>query len=145
MTVKENITLYKCDFCKKELKRRHAMETHEERCSGNPVNYRPCLGCQHLERKEIQYYAGVDDDYSGEPVYRKGKAFFCAKKNKLLLHPKTEYFNWRFNIKYVTFNGEHEVEQDDMPKQCEIFDSESDDFKVEIDAYNKTFTNPFNP
>ncbi len=120
MTVKNNVTIYKCEFCKKELKRKHAMVTHELRCSGNPINKRPCLYCQHLDRKEISYYSGVDDFFSGEPIYRNGKAFYCKAKDILILHPKTQYLNNRFNLVSVELDGE-EVEQEEMPTYCETF------------------------
>jgi hypothetical protein len=102
------------------LKRKHAMEAHEERCYANPVNDRPCLHCKNLERKEIEYYSGFDDYMTGEPTYRKGNAFYCTAKNILLLHPKTEYLNNRFNLNYVIVDNK-ETEQQQMPLSCEIF------------------------
>lgn len=121
MKVLENITIYKCDFCKKELKRKHAMATHEERCNCNPVNDRPCLNCPKMERKEIEFETNYQDYHSGESVMRKGMAFFCTAKNIFLLHPKVKYLQDGENLKWV-YEKDEEVEQFDMPTQCDIFD-----------------------
>lgn len=118
----ENVTLYKCDFCKKELKRKHAMTNHEIRCNCNPINQRPCLdGCIYAELKEIQYEAGFDDYNTGEPVMKTGTTFFCSLKKQLMLHPKLEY---RENGKYLknVYQNDEEVEQDWMPKECSSYE-----------------------
>ena len=49
MIVKTNITLYYCEFCKKELKRKHAMVNHESKCRNNPTNYQPCFNCKYFQ------------------------------------------------------------------------------------------------
>jgi len=118
----ENVTLYKCDFCKKELKRKHAMINHEIRCNNNPVNNRPCLNCCiHSELKEIQYEAGYDDYNTGESVMKTGTTFFCSLKKQLMLHPKLEY---KENGKYLknVYQNDEEVEQDWMPKECSSYE-----------------------
>jgi len=118
----ENVTLYKCDFCKKELKRKHAMINHEIRCNNNPVNNRPCLNCCiHSELKEIQYEAGYDDYNTGESVMKTGTTFFCLLKKQLMLHPKLEY---KENGKYLknVYQNDEEVEQDWMPKECSSYE-----------------------
>jgi len=118
----ENVTLYKCDFCKKELKRKHAMVNHEIRCNNNPVNNRPCLNCCiHSELKEIQYEVGYDDYNTGESVMKTGKTFFCSLKKQLMLHPKLEY---KENGKYLknVYQNNEEVEQDWMPKECGFYE-----------------------
>lgn len=124
MQIKENITLYKCDFCKKELKRKHAMEIHENQCNSNPINQRPCLsGCSHLGQRDIEYYTGTDNYQSGEPNYRKGLAFYCELKDKFMLHPKLEYKDNVENLQTVYFENK-EVEQEWMPKKCGEFNGE---------------------
>lgn len=116
----ENVTLYKCDFCKKEVKRKHAMFNHELKCAGNPLNHRPCLnGCIHLIRKEIEYEIGTD--YRGETHYRKVEGFYCNLKNQFLLHPKLEYREDGKCLKHICYHNEEEIEQDWMPKNCEDF------------------------
>lgn len=120
MKIIENVTIYKCDFCKKELKRKHAMISHEKKCMNNPDNFRPCLhNCNFLERKSIEYEVG--DDYHGEPVYRKAETFFCSLKNQLMLHPKLEYREDGEYLKYVV-QDDKQVEQDWMPKSCIEFE-----------------------
>lgn len=115
----ENVTIYKCDFCKKELKRKHAMEKHEIRCNKNPVNDRPCLnGCKHLEQKEVSWESGTQNYMTGESNYNYGKAFFCGLHKKFILHPKVEN---EVGLKWVYVSDE-ETEQEPMPKECESFD-----------------------
>lgn len=111
MKVLENITIYKCDFCKKELKRKHAMVRHEERCSGNPVNQRPCLNCQHFEMVAVEYVKHGYDQFG------KSKTGHCMLKDILMPHPKTEYSQSEDNIDYVYLNDK-ETEQVKMPKNC---------------------------
>lgn len=118
MIVKQNVTLYKCEFCNKELKRKHAMENHELSCSGNPINHRACLnGCNYLERVSIEYDTGRLEYGDGEPIFRDGQAFVCTKLNKLLLHPKVEGESL---LRYVYLNKQ-ETEQHDMPKECQHY------------------------
>ena len=84
----ENVTLYKCDFCKKELKRKHAMVNHEKKCNCNPINFRACTsGCIYLEREEIDIDYEVGYDYeNGETQYesKKVNAFKCTKFDKIM-------------------------------------------------------------
>ncbi len=73
-------TIYSCDFCKKRLIRKQAMEKHEEFCFMNPVNTPACQGCEFIKeiKKEIYYYTG-----RGEET-RTAKAFHCIKLDKEL-------------------------------------------------------------
>jgi len=124
MIVKENMSVYICAFCKKKkLFRKDAMDRHEERCYLNPDNFRPCLNCQHLEQKEIEFYTGIDEYYGAEPIYAKANTFFCKAKDILLLHPKTAYLRGRKNLDHVYLNDK-ETQQFEMPLQCDVFDSD---------------------
>ena len=123
MKIIENITLYKCDFCGKELKRKYAMINHELKCNNNPINNRPCLsGCKHLDTRDINWDIGKDDYITGEPTYHNGKAFYCALHKKFILHPKVEN---EIGLKFVFDSEYKEVEQEPMPKECNYF---NDDF-----------------
>jgi hypothetical protein len=140
MKVIENVTIYKCDFCNKQLMRKFAMVRHEERCSANPKNDRPCLGCRHLETKEIEFDTGISTYHGCEPIYRKAKTFYCIAKNILLLHPKTKYLEGRENLSCVLLDNE-ETEQFEMPTQCDVFDREAIENNREINEYNNLFLN----
>lgn len=115
----ENVTLYKCDFCKKELKRKHAMAKHENECYNNPENWRPCFnGCQHLESKndgsiEIHYVAGGHHEtrHENTPNY-----FYCNKKQIKIYTPQAE-FRGLLKDYPDTFD-----DQEPMPKECDDFD-----------------------
>lgn len=125
----ENITIYKCDFCKKELKRKHAMVNHETQCNFNPINLRPCLnGCKHLERKPVILDIGIDDYYSGEPTTRTYNGFYCSLKEIYLLHQKIEHKN-EFIKSEVTYDEkDNEISQESMPKECNKYNDNPFEF-----------------
>jgi|ERR1044072_2730758 hypothetical protein len=112
MRVKQNVTLYYCDHCKKKLIRKGAMEHHEKYCPANPANRRACEGCEHLEETTVDLEYG-DDYYTNEPVIKQAKAFRCTKLDKMLYPIKAEQrrlperFPWTFQ------------NQEPMPKICE--------------------------
>lgn len=120
----ENVTIYKCDFCKKELKRKHAMANHEEKCNNNPDNNRICFnGCQHLERKPIILDIGIDNYHTGEPEQRSYNGFYCAMKKQYLIPPFIENKDGKnTNAKYGYDSKGDEVEQEFMPKECDKYD-----------------------
>jgi len=113
----ENITIYKCDFCNKELKRKYAMINHELKCNRNPQNFRPCYYCEHLESKndgsiEIHYVAGGNFETRHEP---QPNYFFCNKKQIRIYSPQAE-FKGLLETYPETFE-----EQEPMPKKCDVF------------------------
>lgn len=120
----ENVTIYKCDFCKKELKRKHAMANHELKCNCNPVNFRPCLNnCKYLERKPVILGIGREDYGSGEEITKEYSGFYCSLKNEYLIHPKAEHKNPYIKSE-VTFNDkDEEITQISMPKECAEFNN----------------------
>lgn len=123
MKIIENITIYKCDFCKKELKRKHAMANHEIKCNNNPDNYRICFNnCQHLERKPITLDIGIDNYISGEPEQRTYNGFYCKLKEQYLIPAVVQNKDGGINAKYGYNEKGDEVEQEFMPKECHLFD-----------------------
>lgn len=116
----ENVTIYKCDFCKKELKRKHAMINHELKCSRNPLNFRACMnGCAFLEREVIDVDFLVGYDYeNGETDYytRQINAFKCTKFDKIMYPYSIEKSN------ALTSYPETFEYQEPMPKECESFE-----------------------
>lgn len=117
MKIIQNVTVYKCDFCRKKLFREHAMKNHEKICGANPVNNRPCLGCPLLMTKDIEYDVG--DDCNGDPITVKGTAFYCEAKEEFLLHPKVNLRKDGEGLRWVWFEGA-EVKQENMPSSCDI-------------------------
>ena len=113
MEVKQNITVYVCDFCKKKSFRKHSMVKHEEFCSSNPKNFKACSGCTYLKEIEILYYVPrYDNDGDIYDEERKTKGFECTKLDKTLYPLKVEKL--KLNEKYPeTFE-----EQEPMPKEC---------------------------
>lgn len=109
----ENVTIYKCDFCSKELKRKHAMEKHEDLCNNNPKNFKACSGCKHLEKILIDAHWLV-----GNPDYvdntKQVNVFKCNKLDKLMFPFSIE--KRKLHEKYETFE-----EQEPMPNQCDSF------------------------
>lgn len=119
MKVVENVTIYKCDFCKKEMKRKHAMEKHESECNCNPINLRPCLDfCQFLERRPVILGTGKLDYLTGEESTREYTGFYCSLKQQYLIHPKAVYKNPHIKGEVVYNENDEEITQEFMPKEC---------------------------
>lgn len=120
----ENVTIYKCDFCKKELKRKWSMELHEKLCNNNPVNHKKCLNCVHLnsEEMDVEFLQGYDY-HDGEPDYRTQsvKVLKCDKLDKLM-------FPWAIEKKELHLKHPITFEdQEPMPKECDSFSDNYDD------------------
>lgn len=114
MTIKENVTLYKCGYCKKTMQRKHAMERHEKYCYARAENQSICNGCIHLEEIKVQYTHYMADEYDNE-IIKTTKGFHCKKLDKLMYHIGAE----RKGLvqKYPeTFEG-----RERMPSFCESF------------------------
>ena len=60
MKITLNHTLYHCDFCKKKLFRKHAMEKHEKACGANPENKHPCHTCSFFAGKPTYKCTALD-------------------------------------------------------------------------------------
>jgi len=124
MKIIENVTIYKCDFCKKELKRKYAMEKHEIQCNNNPINLRPCLNnCKYLIRKPVILGIGREDYDTGEEVTKEYNGFFCELKNIYLLHPKAEYRNEFIKSEPTYDKEDNDIFQESMPKECKEFET----------------------
>lgn len=114
----ENVTLYKCDFCKKELKRKHAMENHEKKCSNNPINSKACYSCVFLEeaKTNVSWVRHYDHGEGTSYFEKEVKCFKCTKLDKLMYSANIE--KGSALIRYPeTFEN-----QEAMPKECEDFD-----------------------
>jgi hypothetical protein len=115
----ENVTLYKCDFCKKELKRKHSMVLHETICLNNPINHKACMsGCKHLDviEKNVWFETGYDPDYGSEGEERKVTVFQCNKIGKLM---------YPFSIERKDLPNRYPStfeDQEPMPKKCDSFE-----------------------
>lgn len=115
----ENITIYKCDFCKKELKRKHAMEKHEKECLNNPINHRACILCTYLvkEKKNVWFEnTAYHPDYGNEEgEYREVDVLKCDKLKKFMYPYSIEK---RDIVERYPSTFE---DQEPMPKQCDDF------------------------
>jgi len=123
MNTKENVTVYKCDFCSKKLFVKKAMENHEKGCSKNPINQKPCHFCEHLStiEKEV-WFENVHyhpDHGNSEGDRKKVKVFKCDKLDKLMFPYSIEK-----NKRHIVFPSTYE-EQEPMPNRCSYF---SDNF-----------------
>ena len=122
MKVKENVTIYQCEFCKRKMFVKHAMEKHEKWCNSNPENFRACSGCQHLEEVEVKYSYSVptlDGNlaviFDGSTAEGKTTGFRCKKLDKCLYPFKVEKLG--LPDKYPeTFE-----DKEPMPKTCEHY------------------------
>jgi len=115
------VTLFKCDFCSKELKRKHAMISHEKNCGRNPNNHKACFnGCKHLVQVEEMIWfdnPGYHPDYNDdEGERRKVKVFKCELLEKLM---------YPFNIEKRGLPEKYPStyeDQEPMPKNCDKFE-----------------------
>lgn len=78
MTIKENVTVYICDHCKKKLFTKRAMVTHEFGCTYNPANFAACIDCQFCKEVEKEYSDPNDYDHDSDGV-KQTKGFQCTK------------------------------------------------------------------
>lgn len=100
-------SVYYCDYCKKYFLRKDACTRHEVICSENPDNFRACFDCDHLTKKETDYYY---DTFQGQDS-RKVFLFFCPKINAYLYPPKVQK-----NKKWFELGDEDNIP---MRKECE--------------------------
>lgn len=128
MKVKNNVTVYQCDFCNKKLFRKNAMVNHEIKCSKNPKNIRACFDCVHCEVVNILFESDVQTYNDDDDTLIESKTFKCNKKNIFMFPPKLEY---RENgvPSYVEYKGD-EIMQEKMPLICEVKDSQTELFKI---------------
>ncbi len=113
----ENVTIYKCDFCKKELKRKHAMSKHENLCNCNPVNFKACTnGCVFLEKEKVTLHFEVGHSEDGVEYSEQEKEVFKCTKFDKLMYPFSIERRDLPNKYPSTFE-----EQEAMPKECDSF------------------------
>lgn len=108
MIIKENITVYICQHCKKRYFKKYACEKHEVACYSNPENFRACTGCDHLD--EIKNKVPFDT-FDGES-FRTFKSFRCKVFDKILYPFKVEA---KGLVEKYPFSFE---DQEPMPKKC---------------------------
>lgn len=110
MIIKENITLYKCEYCGKALFRRKMMEKHEDLCNNNPKNFKACMDCKFLEKVQVDvHWLDGHPDYNANE--RKVEAFKCNKLDKLMFPFSIE--RKKLHEKYDTY-----ADQERMPNAC---------------------------
>lgn len=112
----ENVTIYKCDFCKKELKRKHAMVNHEIICYHNPINKKACYGCAYLTKKKVfvSFEKHYNPEYGTDYVDEEKEVFQCTKFGKLM-------FPWSIERKGLQNIWSTFEDQEAMPKSCDGF------------------------
>lgn len=118
-----NQTRYKCEYCKKNYIRKHAVIAHEHLCFKNPENKRACFSCEHLEKKTVEIF---HDDFRGGDVVQNVSIFHCSKLNHFLYPPKVEHKKNAFET--------DEIDNLPMKKECEFF-------KEEVSTFDDIFKN----
>lgn len=101
--------VYYCDFCNKHGLHKGHMTRHEQLCTRNPENKRPCFNCVHLDLKTATAVEFLGDDTNISKV----KVFFCSKLKSFLHTPKNEAKGNRFELE--------EGNNNPMPKECDTF------------------------
>jgi hypothetical protein len=104
----KNVTLYQCEYCKKDYKRKHFAISHEPKCRKNPANDQKCLhGCRHLEKKEVEIYFDILDCYNIKEL------LYCNAKEEFV-HP--------FWVEgYLQEDIKDEIPNNPMPEECDKY------------------------
>lgn len=110
MLIETNVTLYKCEHCKKTYRIKHYATKHESTCFKNPQNDRPCFHCRYLDKETVE----TDGPYSTIEY----KVFVCKAKDINMYPPKCET-----KSNALDFGERNEP----MPKTCEIYDKEQNE------------------
>ncbi|MDP9954710.1 hypothetical protein J2X97_000347 [Epilithonimonas hungarica] len=135
MKVKENITVYQCEYCQKKLFLKHAMIKHEDLCFKNPKNNKPCYSCIFCHKEEIR--VDFDDPYNPDGyTTKKVEASKCVKLDIIMFPWSIE--RKRLHEKYETYS-----EQEPMPRECEHHKYEGSESDFEL--LFKDLTNYGNP
>jgi len=120
--IEETKKIYRCEYCKKVYFRKNACIEHEERCYKNPINYRACLSCFHLEKRTAKTI--FENSYTSEII--KKELFYCSKIDSYLYPPIVEIKkNWI--IEDDIADGKINKP---MLKECKIFNDE-----LELDIF----------
>lgn len=115
MKIKENVTLYCCEYCGKEYKRQKSCAVHEERCNNNPKNSRPCALCGYFSMKKTKVLR--HDAYDQQDEYYPVELFHCSKKESFLYPPSVGYKGNAFSQDDIL----GEVPNIEMPADCAEF------------------------
>lgn len=113
MEVIENTTIYKCNFCPRYLRKKHAMIKHEDLCIYNPKNHSACSSCKFL--KEVEGSYEMRHPEHGGNFTMTTKAFVCEKFGKKL-YPFKVIRKGLLEKYPETFEG-----QELMPNKCSEF------------------------
>lgn len=105
--------IYKCDYCNKLYQRKSAAITHEERCTWNLENDRPCFHCKHLTKKKKSIYEDRWGQGEQEVVL---DLLYCDKKEIFLHTPKSDSKGTTYDL--------GDDSNDPMSKECDIFNKE---------------------
>jgi len=102
--------IYRCDYCNKLYFKKLFCLNHEERCKGNPKNFRVCNRCPYLEKVEAMHY--VDTYVGGED--HKVNVFYCEKLD-VYVYP----FSVERKKNWFEFDNKNNIP---MKKECVHYD-----------------------
>lgn len=107
--------VYRCDHCGKRYARKHACLKHEACCIKAPHNLGVCFYCEHLDKKEIEYYvevmaAGSDLGVCFRDDKRKSSCYYCKLLDKKMYPTSLD--------EIVDKYPENFEDQERMPTEC---------------------------
>lgn len=108
--ITKNKEVYYCEHCRKHGLNKGAMKHHENICSKNPVNDRPCFHCKHLGYNDAIAYGS----YYGEENAINRTLLYCNKRDVFLYTPQNEIKGNQYDL------GDDMNER--MPKICLQFE-----------------------
>lgn len=117
MRVKENITLYICEHCKKRYEVKPAAERHELYCFRNPANFHACFKhCKHLIKDKEKFDEDPHGGWATTDMER--VSFQCAITKQFMYSFVAE----RRNCVPVYNDWEEDREYIRMPLECEHYE-----------------------
>ncbi|WP_288373996.1 hypothetical protein [uncultured Chryseobacterium sp.] len=103
--------VYFCSHCNKHYLHKGFATRHEEFCSKNPKNHKPCYDCKYFDKKEIEVFADGGEYYNDR--YIKTHCFHCSLKSLDF---------WTLSAQRKGLNQLYDNEMEFMPDSCEHFD-----------------------
>ena len=85
--ITETREIYRCDHCRKVYLREQACIDHEPKCSMNPENGRPCMGCMFVQKQEREYYYDTPYGQGSRMV----EVLVCTKFGEVMHPPLVEH------------------------------------------------------
>lgn len=104
-------TVFYCEYCNKHYLHRGFANRHEEFCSKNPKNKKPCYDCKHFDSVDVEVFVDGGEHYKDD--YRMSKCFHCSLKVLNF---------WTLSAQRKGLDKRYDNEMEYMPDKCSEFE-----------------------